>query len=213
MSVLLLRLEGPMQAWGTQSRFRYRDTGMEPSKSGVIGLLCAALGRPRTADLADLSSLSMGVRVDREGSLELDFHTAGAAYERGGTGIVSRRYYLADASFLVALEGPEQLLRRLDDALRGPTWQLCLGRKAFLPSQPIRASIERTGSPAVQPGSIRQALASWPVRRSRGRDPLRLVLESDAGAAAQARTDVPLSFADRTFATRHVKTEWMEAPQ
>ena len=43
MSVLLLRLAGPMQAWGTQSRFTVRDTGLEPSKSGVIGLLCAAL--------------------------------------------------------------------------------------------------------------------------------------------------------------------------
>ncbi len=51
MSVLLLRLAGPLQSWGTQSRFRVRDTGREPSKSGVIGLLCTALGRPRTAPL------------------------------------------------------------------------------------------------------------------------------------------------------------------
>ena len=47
MSVLLMRLAGPMQSWGTQSRFGHRDTGTEPSKSGVIGLLCAALGWPR----------------------------------------------------------------------------------------------------------------------------------------------------------------------
>jgi CRISPR system Cascade subunit CasD len=39
MAVLLLRLAGPMQAWGTQSRFVNRDTELEPSKSGVIGLL------------------------------------------------------------------------------------------------------------------------------------------------------------------------------
>ena len=40
MSTLLLRLAGPMQSWGVQSRFSVRDTGLEPSKSGVIGLLC-----------------------------------------------------------------------------------------------------------------------------------------------------------------------------
>ena len=49
MSVLLLRLSGPMQSWGIQSQFPDRDTGMEPSKSGVVGLLCAALGRGRSA--------------------------------------------------------------------------------------------------------------------------------------------------------------------
>ena len=47
MHTLLLRLAGPMQSWGTQSRFTIRDTGLEPSKSGIIGLLCAALGKPR----------------------------------------------------------------------------------------------------------------------------------------------------------------------
>ena len=31
MSVLLLRLAGPMQSWGTRSRFSNRDTGLEPS--------------------------------------------------------------------------------------------------------------------------------------------------------------------------------------
>ncbi len=44
MSTLLLRLAGPMQSWGTQSRFTERDTGREPSKSGVVGLLAAAVG-------------------------------------------------------------------------------------------------------------------------------------------------------------------------
>ena len=45
MMTLLLRLAGPMQSWGTASKFRERDTGREPSKSGVVGLLAAALGR------------------------------------------------------------------------------------------------------------------------------------------------------------------------
>ena len=36
-----------MQSWGTQSRFSVRDTGREPSKSGVVGLIGAAMGIPR----------------------------------------------------------------------------------------------------------------------------------------------------------------------
>ena len=56
MSVLLMRLAGPMQSWGTRSRFSNRDTGLEPSRSGVIGLLCAALGRPREAVARRLSA-------------------------------------------------------------------------------------------------------------------------------------------------------------
>jgi len=47
MPTLLLRLVGPMQSWGTTSRFDQRDTGKEPSKSGVIGLVAAALGIDR----------------------------------------------------------------------------------------------------------------------------------------------------------------------
>ena len=45
MPALLLRLVGPMQSWGMQRRFSIRDTGTEPSKSGVIGLACAAFGK------------------------------------------------------------------------------------------------------------------------------------------------------------------------
>ena len=44
MNTLLLRLAGPMQSWGTQSRFFTRDTGLEPSKSGVIGPALRRLG-------------------------------------------------------------------------------------------------------------------------------------------------------------------------
>lgn len=44
MSTLLLRLAGPLQAWGTESKFETRRTEREPTRSGVVGLLMAALG-------------------------------------------------------------------------------------------------------------------------------------------------------------------------
>lgn len=41
---LLLWLEAPLQSWGFDSKFGRRDTQRFPTKSGVLGLVCAALG-------------------------------------------------------------------------------------------------------------------------------------------------------------------------
>ena len=73
MWTLLIRISGPMQSWGTHSRFDHRYTDIAPTKSGIIGLLAAVQGRPRDADIADLSNLPMGVRIDRPGMLMSDF--------------------------------------------------------------------------------------------------------------------------------------------
>ena len=75
MSVLLLKLAGPLQSWGADSRFTERKTRHEPTKSGVIGLLAAALGRRRTEPVDDLASLRFGVRIDQPGHYECDFQT------------------------------------------------------------------------------------------------------------------------------------------
>ena len=94
-STLLLRLAGPLQSWGISSRYASRDTGSEPSKSGVIGLLAAALGLPRDTDLSqaaigpdgrpfDLTRLRMGVRVDNEGVPGYDFQTVGGGDDHPG---------------------------------------------------------------------------------------------------------------------------------
>jgi CRISPR system Cascade subunit CasD len=112
----------------------------------------------------------MGVRVDREGVLKMDFHTAGGSHRRGdrygvaradGSGpskdpVVSRRYYLADADFLVGLEGEdEELLKKLDAALLRPRWPLYLGRKAFIPGYLVRIGLLRL--------SLEEALRSSPL--------------------------------------------------
>ena len=218
MSTLLLRLAGPMQSWGVQSRFTNRDTGLEPSKSGVIGLLCAALGRPRHADVKDLSDLTMGVRVDREGILKMDFHTAGGSHRQGekyGVAkadggkpdtVVSQRFYLADADFLVGLGGEdEELLQKLDAALLRPHWPLYLGRKAFVPGSPVPLGLTRL--------PLGEALRSYPwlarTRREKTPPSLRLVLDASFGSTAEVRPDVPLSFAERRFTLRYVKTGFM----
>lgn len=206
MHTLLLRLAGPMQSWGTQSRFLERDTGMEPSKSGVLGLVCAALGRPRTEDIDDLAALRMGVRIDREGTLRRDYQTAmdvvRASGSAGGT-VVSNRYYLADADFLVGLEGDDlALLQEIDAALGKPHWPLALGRKAFVPGLPVRLP-----DGGVRPDTeLKAALCdeAWPP----GSDTLRLVLESSPAESFARRFDQPgpgAAFTHRRFMPRHVR--------
>ena len=76
MSTLLLRLAAPLQSWGSNSKFETRTTEKMPTKSGVIGMLAAALGWTRNADLARLTALKFGVRADREGENITDFHIA-----------------------------------------------------------------------------------------------------------------------------------------
>ena len=69
MAVLLLRLDAPLQSWGNDdSKFETRKTWREPSKSGVIGMIAAALGYKRyeTEKILELYKLRFGVRVDRE---------------------------------------------------------------------------------------------------------------------------------------------------
>ncbi|MCY3264624.1 type I-E CRISPR-associated protein Cas5/CasD, partial [Acinetobacter baumannii] len=119
MPTLLLRLAGPMQSWGTRSRFDERDTDLVPSKSGVIGLICAAMGidREEREPVLQLADLRMGVRVDQLGVLRYDYQTAQNVIAADASKIhpttVSRRYYLADAVFLVGLEGKDwRLLER-----------------------------------------------------------------------------------------------------
>ncbi|MEI6319962.1 MAG: type I-E CRISPR-associated protein Cas5/CasD [Pseudomonadota bacterium] len=205
MVTLLLRLTGPMQSWGTTSRFDERDTGLEPSKSGVIGLLCAALGRDRSAPVDDLARLRMGVRVDREGVLLRDFQTAtGVLLARGKKEhertVVSPRYFLSDASFLVGLEGDDvALLSSAHAALVSPVWPLFLGRKAFPPGEPIWLP------DGLRDSTLHDALTSYPaLGAARMAEECRFIFETDGEGAL--RMDQPMApFSERRFGPRFVR--------
>lgn len=213
MDTLLIRLIAPMQSWGVQSHYTMRETGLEPSKSGVIGLLCAALGRPRDAALDDLATLCMGVRVDREGTLRSDYHIVQNVLDSDGKkvreSVVTTRYYLADAAFLVGLEGERSLLKKLQHALQHPVWAIFFGRKAFMPAMPVWLN---DGVQEEKP--LEQALREygWIVRWREDTAPqsVRLVLESADGS--QIRPDVPISFAERRFSSRRVLVRMCDAP-
>lgn len=142
MSTLLLRLAGPLQSWGTASRFVRRGTDRWPSRSGVIGLLAAARGLRRTDPLEELLTLRIGVRIDSAGRLERDFQTAQGMP-------LSYRFYLADAVFVAGVEGDPNLLAGLAEALRHPHFPLYLGRRACPPAGPVRPELVNTDLPTA----------------------------------------------------------------
>ena len=111
-AVLVLRLAGPLQSWGVDSRFTRRSTEAFPTKSALVGLLGAAQGRRRSDPIEDLAELSVAVRVDQPGQLLHDFHTA----HRGDTSMpLSHRFYRADAAFGAFIEGPDDMIDALAD--------------------------------------------------------------------------------------------------
>lgn len=215
MATLLLRLAGPMQSWGTTSRFDERDSQLEPSKSGVLGLLCAALGRDRAEPVDDLARLKMGVRVDREGRLMRDYQTATGVISAAGKvdlhrTVISPRYYLADAVFLVGLEGDDlELLKQIHAALRAPHWPLALGRKSFPPGEPVWLA------DAIRPEGLREALLAWPrlapSQHDQHDESLRLILEH--ASAGAVRLDQPVApFTERRFGPRYIASEAVHVP-
>ena len=195
---LLLRLEGPMQSWGYRSRFDYRDTALEPTRSGVIGLICAAMGIARGEDISRFDAIQMGVRVDKPGRLERDYHTALDVIKADGSGtdtVQSWRDFLADASFTVGLQSSDkELLDDIEKCLRSPIWPLFLGRKAF----PLAAPpIDPSG--VIRPGGLEEHLLSGNLNR-------RVVLETPDGERTQH--DWPLCFGERRFKPRSIHTRF-----
>lgn len=193
MSVLLLRLGGPLQSWGSASRFARRDTNTEPTKSGVLGLLAAALGRRRTDSIEDLLVLRFGVRVDQPGTLMQDFHTA---HDRTGRSMpLTRRFYLSDALFVAAVEGPGPLIQSLDDAIREPAFPLFLGRRSCPPAGQVAWGV-RTGELEAALREEPWQAAEWYRRRIPARRvPLRLLCDAhNTGDEGITQRDVPISF-------------------
>jgi CRISPR system Cascade subunit CasD len=210
-----MRLEGPLQAWSAQGKLGVRDTEREPTKSGVLGFVGAALGMARDDEalLNELSGLQMAVRVDRAGSLLRDYHTAGGSRFRGrpyfvyGTAdcVPSHRYYLQDASFVVGLAGDRELIGRIGTALQTPRFPLFLGRRSCPPSVPPFITLRDT--------TLAGAITEAPLADRSDAAPYRTIVEVAPGAG-DSRDDVPLSFAsaERRYGRRYVATEWLAGP-
>ncbi|KGF15229.1 type I-E CRISPR-associated protein Cas5/CasD [Corynebacterium freneyi] len=216
MSVLLLRLAGPMQAWGDSSRFNHRGTRREPTKSGVAGLLAAAQGRRRTDPLEDLANLRFAVRTDQVGRVERDFHTSidwrvWASNPKRASKPLTNRDYLTDACFVVGVEGPQELIESLAEAVRAPVFPLYLGRRACPPSGRVLLGVEEGELDDVLRETPWQA-ADW--YRKRMPKTVQLSMARDAAPGERADemvADVPVSFdpTDRRHGMRGVVHGWV----
>ncbi|MGW2766134.1 type I-E CRISPR-associated protein Cas5/CasD [Streptomyces sp. NPDC001275] len=200
MSVLTLRLAGPLQSWGASARFARRTTESAPTKSGVIGMLAAAAGIERGDDdrLEPLAALRFGVRIDQPGTRVRDFQTA----HHGVTGKsmpLSERFYLADAVFVAALEGDRPLLAELHAALRVPVYAPFLGRRSCPPSLPVELHLHDHGDLQDVLREEPWQASPWYRKQFRAQDDVELTVLREADEheqnAADTLRDQPLSFA------------------
>ncbi|HMV55237.1 MAG TPA: type I-E CRISPR-associated protein Cas5/CasD [Rhodocyclaceae bacterium] len=231
-SFLILKLAGPLQAWGGHTFEDFRPSHDFPTRSGLLGLLGACLGvrRDDRAGLLGLAqSLRFAVRADRRTladrwhpAAELqrlgseryaklhgkplsaqrftDFHTVLDARTVGGgvrdNPVVSRREYLADAVFTVAVGLLPQASIALDalaDAVRRPVFTPVLGRRACPLARPLFETI-------VQAVSLTAALDAIVPHTG-----LIHTEEADADGLPQLRVrDVPVVVRPRQFTTREV---------
>ena len=215
---LALLLDGPMQSWGFASRFTRRTTALHPTKSGVIGLLAAALGidkhgldeAPQLRPLAALNCTTLALpkkRGDRElPMLRLsDYHTIGGGYDkatdamkkpRAASGatlqtVLSERHYLLDARFGVLLEGERSLLDKMAAKLRDPQWGVWLGRKCCIPASPLLVGVTEDRAAA-----LRALLVRTGYEEDRGIESFDHVIEGEGaeGLDAEWLHDTPVAF-------------------
>jgi CRISPR system Cascade subunit CasD len=201
MSTLLLRLAAPLQSWGID-KFERRGTERTPTKSGVIGLVAAALGRRRDESIEDLQALRFGVRIEQAGMLLRDLHMAHEVefwkkHDAKYT-YMTNRYYLADAVFLGGLEGDKTFLAEIENALCHPAFPLFLGRRSCPPEGKLSLGI-RTGKTLLEALREEPWLSGiWSRRKAEPEVHLRIIADSDEREAdAYFQRDVPLSFDQR----------------
>lgn len=212
MSTLLLRLAAPMQSWGSASKFDRRLTKMEPTKSGVIGMLACAMGIRREDSLAAFDDIKFGVRIDQRGELGVDFQMAHEqTNSKNLASWVTHRYYLFDAAFLAGIEGKSEFLAEIEQALHCPAFPIFLGRRSCPPAGQV--------SLGIRDKSLRDALREelWIAsedyqKRMKKRDitALEIVREAvyDEEKAYSVR-DVPVTFSPkrRMYSFRNIIRE------
>lgn len=158
-----LVLAGPLMSFSVATFERERASEAIPTRSAVLGLCAACLGYPR-GEWGALLSLTVSVRADAPGGVVSDFHTvSGTRRASGAAGpaqFPTRREYLTDAAFLVALGGDPAALEAVRSALQRPVFLPYLGRRSCLPGRPLYLAGEEG---AVQACGADELLARTPA--------------------------------------------------
>lgn len=211
-----------MQSWGYSSRFNRRASASWPVKSGVVGMLCAALGieRDNEAGIARLTALSMtAYTLQNSGQRLTDYHTVGGGYDpkthrhnmsnKAGGGspstVLTDREYLLDCKFGILLAGETETIEECAVAIQNPKWGIWFGRKCCLPAARIFEGTFDTEEKAKDrlvelAHDLRLELTSW-----------RAVTESDTFEdGTDSLMDIPVNFATREYKTRRIADEFTE---
>lgn len=231
-SALAILLDGPMQSWGSSSRFTQRETEAFPTKSALLGLLAAAAGVDKHAPdeaekLAPLATLRLTVyRLPRSGKQLVhrlsDFHTVGGGYDAkasafdrlsiprkasGGpsaNAVITRRTYLNEARFIATFEGDPETIAEAIRHLENPVWGVWFGRKTCLPAMPLSPTPGADSQSAA--ASLLEKLATW----ENTCPPAPVNLErwqepADSQPGDFHLLDQPRSFQDREFHARTIR--------
>jgi len=198
---LILKLQGPMQAWGRESFEGLRPSELFPGRSALLGLLGACLGVERTdqnRQQALAGSVSFAVRVDKQGQKMTDYHTVKNAREdyrglKSHDTIQTWREYWQDACYTVAVwsnPGAVVLLAEIAQAVKQPIYTPVLGRRSCPLARPLFETVlfaESALSALAQIGSNQGAIYNE---------------EDSAGAILLKKRDVPIIHQPRQFASR-----------
>lgn len=203
---LILKLQGPLQAWGGHTFEGFRPSEIFPGRSALLGLLGACLGVNRTdrenqQQLAN--SFLFAVRVDDTKYKPIkmrDYHTVKNAREdymglKSHETIQTEREYWQDACYTVAIwERKDSLiiLDKLIQAIKNPLFTPFLGRRSCALARPLFESV-------VEKDTALLALESVL--------PFNGTVYSEEGETGQMqiqKRDVPIIHQPRQFATRKV---------
>jgi CRISPR system Cascade subunit CasD len=173
-ALLLFTFAAPLASFGDIAPGERRVSASRPGRSGLIGLIAAALGLkrddPRQRPLAQ--NLAFAVRVDRSGGVLMDYHTTQTAPARKGRRfstrrdelqspdlgtILSQREYRTDSAFTIAVLAQESspfTLAQIAAALSRPHFILTAGRRACPLGLPPAARV-------IHAKTLLEALASY----------------------------------------------------
>jgi CRISPR system Cascade subunit CasD len=204
---LALLLNAPMQSWGFSSQFERRTTALSPSKSGIAGLLCAALGCAKASQTeADLlavlrSSDMLAIALSRSPEVRRmeDFHTVletrRASNKPNEDPVITRREYLLDGRFGIVLNLPAAWAHNLAPAVQNPVWGIWFGRKCCIPAEPVYRGVYDTEDDALHHLLANQPRSLYTMIRDAG----------SFESATDTLRDQPISFGSPQSSGSHLR--------
>lgn len=229
MTALYLRLAAPLQSWAaTRTTGNYVYTERWPTRTGLLGMLAAALGAPRGRWPDWLAKVDLATRADKPGTVTDDFQTIGPRdedlpYQRRMYRILSGRRWSSKAIFTpdgqnltsvvhrTFLSGAEFLVRvragehhdEIACALRRPVFSPYLGKRAFAPVMPFFLGEGEDDMIARMPATAEAHAQNHASTSNDHGLQLRIVYLPPEGEAGRSRSTVTVPEVNRA--------EWLEA--